>query len=122
MEYELIIIWSTGEKDIEVYSSIEKAEEAGGGGRKWGVNMADIELVIKIDKELYESCKRECKETDDLIIDTFTLLIGYGKPLPKGHGRLIDEDEIAGDGSWDFADRLGATPTIIEADKAESEE
>ena len=28
MEYELIIIWSTGEKDIEVYSSKEKAEEA----------------------------------------------------------------------------------------------
>ena len=28
MEYELIIIWSTGEKDIQLYSSKEKAEEA----------------------------------------------------------------------------------------------
>lgn len=36
--------------------------------------------------------------------------------LPKGHGRLIDEDTIAGDGSWDWSDRLDATPTIIEAE------
>lgn len=88
--------------------------------------MADLELVIKIDKELYESCKRECKETDDLIIDTFTLLIGYGKPLPKGHGRLIDADAISLDdiGFFSINDyqkmvhKLTTNcQTIIEADK-----
>lgn len=37
--------------------------------------------------------------------------------LPKGHGRLIDADAIPGDSSWDFADRLDGTPTIIEVDE-----
>ena len=42
--------------------------------------------------------------------------IANGTPLPKGHGRLIDEEQIPGDGGWDFSDRLMSTPTIIEAD------
>ena len=42
--------------------------------------MADVELVIKIPEEIYESCKREYEETDDLIIDTFTFAIANGTP------------------------------------------
>lgn len=41
-----------------------------------------MKLIIDIDKEIYESSKRECEESDDLIIDTFTLAIGYGTPIP----------------------------------------
>lgn len=83
--------------------------------------MADIELVIKIDEEIYKSSKQECAEKDSLIIDNFTLAIGNGKPLPKGHGRLIDADVLA-DGfedNYEFCEEVNATPTIIEADKGE---
>ena len=56
--------------------------------------------------------------------------IKEGTPLPKGHGRLIDEGEISLRGihfatSLDHAmmiGRLNSAPTIIEADKAESED
>ena len=41
-----------------------------------------MELIIDIPEEIYESSKRECKENDDLIIDTFTFAIGYGTPIP----------------------------------------
>lgn len=101
--------------------------------------MTNIELVIKIPKEIYESSKRECEETDDLIIDTFTLAIGNGTPLPKGHGKLIDADALDIDNldrayDDDFELDLGRLYTadvismidnahpIIEADKAESED
>lgn len=40
--------------------------------------MPDIELVIKIDEEIYKSSKKECAEKDSLIIDNFTLAIGNG--------------------------------------------
>lgn len=43
-----------------------------------------------------------------------------GIPLPKGHGRIIDEDQIPGDGGWDFSDRLASTPTIIESEDKEN--
>lgn len=57
--------------------------------------MADIELVIKIPEEIYESrYGEECDEKDCLIIDAFTYAIANGIPLPKGHGRLGDLDEL----------------------------
>lgn len=55
---------------------------------------------------------------------------GYGfVELSKGHGRLIDESDLIPDSDYDdgmfYAVSIGAinnTPTIIEADKGESEE
>ena len=41
-----------------------------------------MKLIIDIDEEIYKSSKRECEETDDLIIDTFTFAIGNGTPIP----------------------------------------
>lgn len=41
-----------------------------------------MKLIIDIDEEIYESSKRECEETDSFIIDTFTLAIGNGTPIP----------------------------------------
>ena len=51
--------------------------------------MADVELVIKIPKELYQMCK-SCLGDADCIESA----IANGTPLPKGHGRLGDLDNI----------------------------
>jgi len=58
--------------------------------------------------------------------------IANGTPLPKGHGRLIDAREYENDIRKHYFDNntvircteiaLDNTPTIIEADRAESEE
>lgn len=107
--------------------------------------MADIELVIKIDEELYNNMKSLPFTTfaEDIIIN--------GILLPKGHGRLIDADKCIRhawndfykhEDEWEkkdkdylpfgrFYDQNGfecclkticKSPTIIEADKVESEE
>lgn len=55
--------------------------------------------------------------------------IANGTPLPKGHGRLIDERDLIPDSDYEdgmfYAVSIGAingAPTIIEADKGESED
>ena len=86
--------------------------------------MADLELVIKIDEELYNNLKSLQFTTfeEDIIIN--------GTPLPKGHGRLIDADALQTEmekdvrkamSFVDLKDFVWLAPTIIEADK-ESEE
>ena len=91
--------------------------------------METVEVVIKISKEVYEWYKKECEENDALIVDNNTYAIGTGTPLPKGHGRLIDADELiesldkmAWIDSQPRAIRrcirsIEKEPTIIEADK-----
>lgn len=56
--------------------------------------MADIELVIKIPKELYKDIKEHglCGFCSDREI--VSKAISNSTPLPKGHGRLIDADEL----------------------------
>ena len=56
--------------------------------------MAYIELMIKIPKELYESYKGIPPMLGDVGIDMIAQSIANGTPLPKGHGRLKDIDEI----------------------------
>lgn len=75
-----------------------------------------MEIVIKIPEELY---KQITVEKNYFLEDGEKLCtaVENSTPLPKGHGRLIDEEQIPGDGGWDFSDRLMLTPTIIEADK-----
>lgn len=87
--------------------------------------MNDIELVIKIPKEIYKSVKTDmwCGSP------TVGQAILNGTPLPKGHGRLKDVDWIDDncenhhsdkDGSWCYTWRdIDNAPTIIEADKGE---
>lgn len=82
--------------------------------------MADIELVIKIPEEVYRHYKKVWQKRRGSIPES---CIAFGTPLPKGHGRLIDADEL-------LKDRNKAIPvihviealTIIEADRSESEE
>ena len=94
-----------------------------------------MQIIIDIPEEYYNAIKaipdREC------IVDT--LLIKYGKPLPKGHGKLGDLDIIlnkakrhrkdymeAENSSYcrgklhayeSYIEEVENAPTIIEADK-----
>ena len=114
--------------DISIDEAIKIAQ-----GRKWGMNMTDIELVIKISDEEYDAIKKHPNWYN------IGQLIANGTPLPKGHGKIvdiskIDDDRIESDnpviyltinGEYIEAvslDYLNSLPTIIEADKAESEE
>lgn len=98
--------------------------------------MADIELVIKIPEEMYKWVNDVNKFFDDYGTSDFIDLVKNGTPLPKGHGRLIDADRTAllsdlfyytkytGIDEVPYEDATKAldfAPTIIEADKAESE-
>lgn len=98
--------------------------------------MEGIELVIKIPKAYYELVIKSCK--DPVLLNAFK----NSTPLPKGHGRLGDLDEL--EKEMDNGIRAGLmiegyeeyqsindmddclecvkyADTIIEADKAESE-
>ena len=76
-----------------------------------------MQIVIDITEELYQECL-------DKVVSSVPHYESYelhkavqnGIPLPKGHGRLIDVN--------DFLDDIGLEeiPTIIEADRAESED
>ncbi len=50
--------------------------------------MADIELVIKMDEKDYHLLKK------GLLLINILDVIKNGPPLPKGHGDLIDIDDI----------------------------
>ena len=105
-----------------------------------------MQIVINIDTVDYEYIKNGCIipiKIDNHIYDA----IRNGTPLPKGHGRLIDENALktyidncdccvgCEDESYGCADKcrcpdyldegmeriINNQPTIIEADKAESE-
>ena len=109
-----------------------------------------VKLIIEISKDYYEILKSEVEQ--NLTDYYPFIVIGNGIPLPKGHGRLIDADAFIAtleDASKRHKykellinDRLtvddvfkaiieslqnkglaeGDAPTIIEADKAESED
>lgn len=49
------------------------------------------EIVIKIPEEDYNSIKRQVAEG---ITNPLKICIANGTVLPKGHGRLKDEDEV----------------------------
>ena len=84
--------------------------------------MSDIELVIKIPEEEY---KNICLMSKDGIGMALYDWIAHGTPLPKGHGRLIDADALNFNADYNepLISKLDfdCAPTIIEADKAESE-
>jgi len=77
-----------------------------------------MKLIIDIDKNDYENMK------NGYVPSTFNLfyVIKNGIPLPKGHGRIIDESQITGTFTWDNGYIECFAPTIIEADRAESED
>ena len=50
-----------------------------------------MQIVIDIPEEEYELCQRF---GDTECLDVLMIAVKYGTPLPKGHGRLKDENEI----------------------------
>lgn len=83
--------------------------------------MADIELVIKIPNRIYKTIQnRHLNIIDKEIIED---AIRNGTPLPKGHGRLIDYDDLIEGldryGRKNVKYQLPYSPTIIFADKEE---
>ena len=90
--------------------------------------MADIKLVISISEDSYKAtCNGYMLPSD---VENVVQGIKNGTPLPKGHGRLIDEERISLSGihfetEHDHAmmiGRLNSAPTIIEADRSEEDE
>ena len=85
-----------------------------------------MQILIDIDEEVYDFIKRTGYHTQSLYE-----AIKNGTPLPKGHGRLIDISEYEkyfnteityDDGNHIHSVYTGMISTIIEADRAESEE
>ena len=92
-----------------------------------------MQIVIDISDKVYGLLKYfekamgliDKKEDDDIKTALMRAVVN-GTPLPKGHGRLIDADALIfnvdynepliSKRDFDFA------PTIVEADKAESED
>ena len=92
-----------------------------------------MQIVIDISEEMYRTVR------DGTYCGSLYEELKTGTPLPKGHGRLIDADEavktLKSLGSRDYRRAKGTiqeaekmlsfdeyTPTIVEADKEESEE
>lgn len=90
--------------------------------------MEEIEVVINITKHEWEYLNKLVENGDQL--GHYERLLVNGKPLPKGHGRIGDLDALRCENA-DFDtyndyctmfDEIEAAETIIEADKAESED
>ena len=82
-----------------------------------------MKLIIDIPDDYMKHI--DIYEKGSLFDMVLTGAIKNGTPLPEGHGRLIDADayrkEMLDSREFDFFKRLDMQPTIIEADKAESE-
>jgi len=80
-----------------------------------------MQIVIDIPEEVkhkvYNYGLSLCPSDKDQLIRA----IVNGTPLPKGHGRLIDESQVTGTFTWDNGFIECFAPTIIEAD-TESED
>ena len=83
-----------------------------------------MQIVIDI-SEKYKKLL-DSGEADGSIRKSILLAVVNGTPLPKGHGRLIDADKLWNaayhDLDCDFYEAFNLADTIIEADKAESED
>jgi hypothetical protein len=94
--------------------------------------MADIKLVIKIPEYMFEDIQDRYKHPNKGDgINLLEYAVANGKPLPKGHGDLIDRNEIEymkaiHDLVWgkitssECATKIKySAPTIIKADEVE---
>lgn len=75
-----------------------------------------MQIVIDIPESIYEEVMSG--DWSNFIPYGFCKAIENGRALPKGHGRLIDEDDLMAK-MVDFCvvyDEIMETPTIIEAD------
>jgi hypothetical protein len=86
-----------------------------------------MKLIIDISEELKQKIDEGL--TNQVIINKLWDATRNGTPLPKGHGRILDEKDILdtknNDGGWydlvDMPEYIAGVKAIIEAD-TESEE
>lgn len=78
-----------------------------------------MRIIIDISKKQYEIIKELVKNQNSVCpeADSAEKIILKGTPLPKGHGRIIDESQVTGTFIWDNGYIECYAPTIIEADK-----
>ena len=76
-----------------------------------------MKLVIDISEDDYRKV-----QDGRASVSMMRKAIRNGTPLPKGHGRLIDADRLMRVDHIILESTVNNAPTIIEADKAESEE
>ena len=83
--------------------------------------MTDIELVIRISEEDYKTLVNINDSRLPSIIARKHLFnaIAIGTPLPKGHGDLVDRNDLKYDKYNSYAYAIANAPTIIKADKGE---
>ena len=78
-----------------------------------------MEIVIKIPEEEYE----DIINSEDCGLYVLTRAIAKGTPLPKGHGRLIDADDLLDANIDTFSQqtelKIKFAPTIIEGSESE---
>ena len=93
--------------------------------------METVEVVIRIPKREVEEIKRYCKRVElkiSSLEDYIYRSIANGTVLPKGHGDLVDKDELLKDTCtaelWDgreeeviWESTIKLVPIVIEADK-----
>lgn len=94
--------------------------------RKWGKGM---HIVIDISEEDYNIMCHNIAVNNPLCPlsqEEMVSKVANGTPLPKGHGRLIDADALNFNADYNepLISKLDFdnAPTIIEADKTESED
>ena len=89
-----------------------------------------MQVVIDIDEDTYKDIKRGKIYTSVRDVPQESVVaIANGKPLPKGHGRLIDASNLMTVTDYDGENEktyvpyseIEEAPTIIEADKEEKE-
>lgn len=80
--------------------------------------MADIELVVKIPESKLWSLKNEPIK-ENFNIYELASYIDKGTPLPKGHGRLFDEQDIVNGNYEIIGNRIYELEPIVEAESEE---
>ena len=87
--------------------------------------MTDIELVVKIDADVYTRLFDNGIQDNEIATDDICEMaraLRLGKPLPKGHWSLIDRKELLyapykNGGFVEWYHVIKYAPAIIEADK-----
>ena len=73
-----------------------------------------MQIVIEIDKETYKKCK--WKNNGVVGMEWWERAIVNGTPLPKGHGRLIDADNLFNEFCEIAVEPYINASTVLEAD------
>lgn len=83
-----------------------------------------MQIVIKIDEKLYKDIYSDAEimiyggmRSGKTLLATLLRAIRNGTPLPKGHGRLIDADELFNEFCEIAVEPYVNAQTIIPADK-----